>query len=92
MRTGQVQVRIPHNIAVLCTGGLGITFVVGGYVNGTEFGGSTATADKRSSTAQLLHFTRNRLAPSTIRAFLCLGAWGRSALLAMEDLLASVRS
>ncbi|KIK32577.1 hypothetical protein CY34DRAFT_101161, partial [Suillus luteus UH-Slu-Lm8-n1] len=34
----------------------------------------------------------NRLAPSTIRAFLCLGAWGRSDLLVMEDLLASVRT
>jgi hypothetical protein len=41
---------------------------------------------------QLLHFTRNRLTPSTICAFLCLGAWGRSDLLAMENLLASVKS
>ncbi|KAG2034477.1 hypothetical protein BDR03DRAFT_869930, partial [Suillus americanus] len=41
---------------------------------------------------QLLHFTRNRLAPSTIRTFLCSGAWSRSDLLAIEDLLAPVRS
>ncbi|KAG1733893.1 uncharacterized protein EDB91DRAFT_1057180 [Suillus paluster] len=57
-------------------------------------GSATSTAVERvfSQAWQLLHFTRNRLAPSTIRAFLCLGAWGRSDLLAMEDLLASVRS
>lgn len=55
---------------------------------------ATSTAVERvfSQGRQLLHFTRNRLAPSTIRAFLCLGAWGRSNLLAMEDLLASVKS
>ncbi|KAG1745844.1 uncharacterized protein EDB91DRAFT_126592 [Suillus paluster] len=55
---------------------------------------ATSTAVERifSQGRQLLHFTRNRLAPSTIRAFLCLGAWGRSDLLAMEDLLASVKS
>ncbi|KAG1717950.1 uncharacterized protein EDB91DRAFT_1067126, partial [Suillus paluster] len=41
---------------------------------------------------QLLHFTCNWLTPSTIGAFLCLGAWGRSDLLMMEDLLASVKS
>ena len=39
---------------------------------------------------QLLHFTQNRLSPSAIRAFLCLGAWGRCNLLFMEDLLAAV--
>ena len=39
---------------------------------------------------QLLHFTRNRLSPSSIRAFLCLGAWGRCDLLFMDDLLAAV--
>ena len=38
----------------------------------------------------LQHFTRNRLSPSTIRAYLCLGAWGRCDLLYMEDLLAAV--
>jgi hypothetical protein len=39
-----------------------------------------------------LHFTRNWLSPSTIRAFLCLGAWGRCDLLYMEDLLAAVKT
>jgi hypothetical protein len=57
-------------------------------------GMSPSSAPERvfSQGRQLLHFTRNRLAPSTIRAFLCLGAWGRSDLLATEDLLASVKS
>ncbi|KAF9218928.1 hypothetical protein BS17DRAFT_668331, partial [Gyrodon lividus] len=35
---------------------------------------------------QLLHFTRNRLSPFAIRAFLCLGAWGRCNSLFTEDL------
>ncbi|KAF9223351.1 hypothetical protein BS17DRAFT_135213 [Gyrodon lividus] len=39
---------------------------------------------------QLLHFTRNRLSPSAIRAFLCLGALGMCNLLFMEDLLTAV--
>ncbi|KAG2069180.1 hypothetical protein BDR04DRAFT_971732, partial [Suillus decipiens] len=49
---------------------------------------ATSTAVERvfSQARQLLHFTRNRLAPSIIRTFLCLGAWGRSDLLMMEDL------
>ncbi|KAG1790251.1 uncharacterized protein HD556DRAFT_1211168, partial [Suillus plorans] len=49
---------------------------------------ATSTAVERvfSQAQQLLHFTCNRLAPSTIRAFLCLGARGRSDLLVMEDL------
>ncbi|KAL4071836.1 hypothetical protein J3A83DRAFT_4069007, partial [Scleroderma citrinum] len=36
---------------------------------------------------QLLHFTHNRLSPSTIHAFLYLGAWRRCGLLFIEDLL-----
>ncbi|KAG1826378.1 hypothetical protein EV424DRAFT_1299112, partial [Suillus variegatus] len=36
----------------------------------------------------LLHFTRSRLVPSTIRTFPCLGAWVRSDLLTMGDILA----
>jgi hypothetical protein len=55
---------------------------------------ATSTVVERvfSQGRQLLHFTRNRLAPSTIRAFLCLRAWGISDLLVMEDLSASVRT
>ncbi|KIM56227.1 hypothetical protein SCLCIDRAFT_133089 [Scleroderma citrinum Foug A] len=45
-----------------------------------------------SHRCQLLHFTCNRLSPSTIRAYLCPGAWGRCNLLVMEDLLTAVTS
>lgn len=52
---------------------------------------STAVLERVFSQGrQLLHFTHNRLSPSTIRAYLCLGAWGRCDLLVMEDLLAAV--
>ena len=40
---------------------------------------------------QLLSFTRNRLHPSSIRAFLCLGSWGRNDLILFEDVLAAVK-
>ena len=40
---------------------------------------------------QLLSFTCNRLHPSTIRAFLCLGSWGRNDLIFFEDVLAAVK-
>ncbi|KAL4064063.1 hypothetical protein V8B97DRAFT_2011168 [Scleroderma yunnanense] len=55
---------------------------------------ATSTAVERvfSQGCQLLHFARNRLSPSTIRAYLCLGAWGRYDLFFMEDLLAAVTS
>jgi hypothetical protein len=36
---------------------------------------------------QLLHFTRNRLSPRSIRAFLCLGDWGRRELVDIKDVL-----
>ncbi|KAG1831391.1 hypothetical protein EV424DRAFT_1534480 [Suillus variegatus] len=39
---------------------------------------------------QLLHFTCNQLAPSTIHAFLCLRAWGRSDLTTCFDLHVSL--
>ena len=45
-----------------------------------------------SQGCQLLHFTRNQLSPSTIHAYLCLGAWGRCNLLVIEDLLAAITS
>ncbi|KAG2159349.1 uncharacterized protein EDB93DRAFT_1052088, partial [Suillus bovinus] len=34
----------------------------------------------------LLRFTRNRLSPSSTRAFLCLGSWLHCGLVAPEDL------
>ena len=53
---------------------------------------ATSTAVERvfSQGRQLLSFTRNRLHPSTIRAFLCLGSWGRNDLIFFEDVLAAV--
>jgi hypothetical protein len=55
---------------------------------------ATSTAVERvfSQGRQLLHFNRNRLPPSSIRAFLCLGSWGRHDLLQMEDILKAVGS
>jgi hAT family C-terminal dimerisation region len=55
---------------------------------------ATSTAVERvfSQGRQLLSFTRSRLRASSIRAFLCLGSWGRNDLLFMEDILAAVRS
>ncbi|KIM56394.1 hypothetical protein SCLCIDRAFT_94438, partial [Scleroderma citrinum Foug A] len=47
---------------------------------------STAVEHVFSQGCQLLHFTHNQLSPSTICAYLCLGAWGRCDLLIMEDL------
>jgi hypothetical protein len=54
---------------------------------------ATSTAVERvfSQGRQLLSFTRNRLRPSTIRAFLCLGSWGRNDLIFFEDVLAAVK-
>jgi len=53
---------------------------------------ATSTAVKRvfSQGRQLLSFTRNRLSPSSIRAFLCLGSWGRHDLVVFEDVLSAV--
>jgi hypothetical protein len=55
---------------------------------------ATSTAVERvfSQGRHLLHFTRNRLSPSSIRAYLCLGSWGRHGMLRTEDVLAAVRS
>ncbi|KAG9315415.1 hypothetical protein JVU11DRAFT_4568 [Chiua virens] len=53
---------------------------------------STAVEQVFSQGRHLLHFTRNRLSPSAIRAYLCLGAWARCDLLFMEDLLAAITS
>ncbi|KAJ7151170.1 hypothetical protein C8R46DRAFT_842119, partial [Mycena filopes] len=55
---------------------------------------ATSTAVERafSMGRHLLHFTRNRLSPSSIRAFLCLGDWGRRNLLDTNDLLEACSS
>ena len=54
---------------------------------------ATSTAVERvfSQGRQLLSFTHNRLRPSTIHAFLCLGSWGRNDLIFFEDVLAAVK-
>ena len=54
---------------------------------------ATSTAVERvfSPGRQLLSFTRNRLHPSSLRAFLCLGSWGRNDLILFEDVLAAVK-
>ena len=41
---------------------------------------------------QLLHFTRNRLSPLTLRAHLCLGSWSRLDLIQMSDLVKAMPS
>jgi hypothetical protein len=55
---------------------------------------ATSTAVERvfSQGRQLLSFTRNRLRASSIRAFLCLGSWGRNDLIFFEDVLAAVKA
>ena len=52
---------------------------------------STAVECVFSQGRQLLSFTRNRLRPSAIRAFLCLGSWGCNDLICFEDVLAAVK-
>jgi hypothetical protein len=41
---------------------------------------------------QLLSFTHNRLHPSSIHAFLCLGSWGHNDLILFKDVLAAVKA
>jgi hypothetical protein len=59
----------------------------------TTFSLATSTAVERvfSQGRQLLSFTRNRLSASSIRAFLCLGSWGRSNLVLFEDVVSAVK-
>ena len=52
---------------------------------------STAVECVFSQGRQLLSFTRNRLSPSSVRAFLCLGSWGHHDLIFYEDVLAAVK-
>ncbi|TFY79033.1 hypothetical protein EWM64_g4980 [Hericium alpestre] len=50
---------------------------------------ATSTAVERvfSQGRQLLHFTRNRLSPYSIRAYLCLGSWSRHNIISFEQFL-----
>jgi hAT family C-terminal dimerisation region len=50
---------------------------------------ATSTVVERvfSQGRQILHFTRNRLKGSSIRAYLCLGSWGRLDMLRIEDIV-----
>jgi len=53
---------------------------------------ATSTAVERvfSRGRHLLHFTRNRLAGSALRAHLCLGSWGAHDIYRAEDILVAV--
>ncbi|KIL63554.1 hypothetical protein M378DRAFT_53484, partial [Amanita muscaria Koide BX008] len=53
---------------------------------------ATSTAVERlfSQGRQLLYFTRNRLSPTMIRAFLCLSDWGKRDLIDMPELVAAI--
>ncbi|KAJ7483739.1 hypothetical protein B0H11DRAFT_1640260, partial [Mycena galericulata] len=50
---------------------------------------ATSTSVERlfSMGRHLLHFTRNRLSAESIRAYLCLGDWGRRNLIDMNDIM-----
>ena len=54
---------------------------------------ATSTAVERvfSQGQQLLHFTRNRLSPASIRASLCLGDWSRRDLLSTSDIVEAIQ-
>ena len=54
---------------------------------------ATSTEVERvfSQGQQLLHFTCSQLAPSSIRAYMCLGSWSRHDLLLMGDMLSVLR-
>jgi hypothetical protein len=58
-----------------------------------DYSAATSTSVERvfSQGRHLLHFTRNRLGPLSIRAYLCLGSWSRHNMLRTEDLLSAVR-
>lgn len=53
---------------------------------------ATSTAVERvfSQGRHLLHFSRNRLMPKSIRALLCLGSWSNNELLDMPSLVAAI--
>jgi len=53
----------------------------------------TSTAVERvfSQGRGLLQYTRNRLSPDTIRAYLCLGDWCRNGVVDISDLTAAIK-
>ena len=51
---------------------------------------STAVEHLFSQGQQLLHFTQNRMSPSMICAFLCLGDWGKRDLIDMPEIVAVI--
>ena len=51
---------------------------------------STAVEHVFSQGRQVLHFTRNRLSPSSIHASMCFGAWSRKNLVHMPDLVEAI--
>lgn len=55
---------------------------------------ATSTAVERvfSQGRHILHFTRNRLSPSAIRAYLCLGSWARHGLVTTNDFVKAIQS
>ena len=55
---------------------------------------ATSTTVERlfSQGLQLLHFTRNRMLPTMIHAFLCQGDWGKRDLIDMLEIVAVIRT
>lgn len=51
---------------------------------------STAVECVFSQGRQLLHFARNRLSPSSIRAIMCFGAWSRKDLVDMAEIVDAI--
>lgn len=53
---------------------------------------ATSTAVERvfSQGRHLLHFTRNRLSPASIRAIMCLGDWSRRNLVSNKDVVDAI--
>ena len=53
---------------------------------------STIVEHLFSQGRQLLHFTQNRMSPSMICAFLCLGDWGKRDLIDMPEIVAVIHT
>jgi len=52
---------------------------------------STSVERVFSKGRHLLHFTRSRLSPSSIRSYLCLGSWASQGLLSVDDFLKDIK-
>lgn len=57
------------------------------------YNAATSTAVERafSQGRQLLHFTRNRLSPISIRRFLCLAEWSRHDMIKTAQLVSYIK-